>query len=92
MKWTIEIDCSPEEARRFMGMPDVTELHKEMMNKMQENFANLDAESLMKIWMPFMNTQSVDQGFDFWQKMMGEMMKASTSMNFGTSPDNKTKK
>jgi len=23
MKMTIEIDCSPEEARRFMGLPDV---------------------------------------------------------------------
>jgi hypothetical protein len=24
MKVNVEIDCSPEEARRFMGLPDVT--------------------------------------------------------------------
>jgi hypothetical protein len=31
MKVNIEIDCTPEEARRFMGLPDVTGLQEEMM-------------------------------------------------------------
>lgn len=25
MKMTMEVDCTPEEARRFLGLPDVTE-------------------------------------------------------------------
>jgi hypothetical protein len=28
MKATIEIDCTPEEARRFLGLPDVTEANQ----------------------------------------------------------------
>ena len=28
MKMNIEIDCSPEEARRFMGLPDVTKANE----------------------------------------------------------------
>lgn len=28
MKMHIEIDCSPEEARRFMGLPDVTKANE----------------------------------------------------------------
>ena len=81
MKWTIEIDCTPEEARRFMGMPDVSELHKEMFAKMQENFANMDAESMMKYWMPFMQTGNMDQMTDMWQKMM------KASFDFGSNSD-----
>jgi hypothetical protein len=28
MKVNVEIDCTPEEARRFLGLPDVTEANK----------------------------------------------------------------
>ncbi|WP_420606656.1 DUF6489 family protein [Novosphingopyxis sp.] len=28
MKMNIEIDCTPEEARRFMGLPDVTKANE----------------------------------------------------------------
>ena len=28
MKVNIEVDCSPEEMRRFMGLPDVSDVNK----------------------------------------------------------------
>jgi hypothetical protein len=28
MKMTMEVDCTPEEARRFLGLPDVTEANQ----------------------------------------------------------------
>ena len=28
MKMTVEVDCTPEEARRFLGLPDVTEANE----------------------------------------------------------------
>lgn len=28
MKMTFEVDCTPEEARRFLGLPDVTEANE----------------------------------------------------------------
>lgn len=28
MKMTVEVDCTPEEARRFLGLPDVTDANE----------------------------------------------------------------
>ncbi len=45
MKMNIEIDCSPEEARRLLGLPDVTpanEAYVENMTKMLKGAPNLD--------------------------------------------------
>ena len=57
MKMTIEVDCSPEEARRFLGLPDVTPINEHMVqmvkDKMDANMAMLAPEELMKSWMSF---------------------------------------
>ena len=57
MKMTIEVDCTPEEARRFMGMPDVSGLNealvKEMQARMTANMAAVSPDELMKNWMAF---------------------------------------
>lgn len=34
MKVNVEIDCTPEEARRFLGLPDVTEVNKQYTDAM----------------------------------------------------------
>ena len=57
MKMTIEVDCSPEEARRFMGLPDVTPLNehlvKEMQKRIDANRSMLSPEEFLKNWMTF---------------------------------------
>jgi len=57
MKLNIEIDCTPEEARAFMGLPDVSGLNdhlvEEMKKRMDANMAALAPEELMKNWMTF---------------------------------------
>jgi len=57
MKMTVEVDCTPEEARRFMGLPDVSALNealvKEMQDRMASNMAALSPDELMKNWMAF---------------------------------------
>ena len=43
MKVTIEVDCTPEEARAFMGLPDVTEansIYVESMTKAMQSATN----------------------------------------------------
>ncbi len=40
MKITMEIDMSPEEVRKIMGLPDVEPMQKELMTKMQEKMNN----------------------------------------------------
>jgi len=57
MKMTIEVDCTPEEARRFMGLPDFSALNdhlvKEMQNRIDANISMLSPEEFMKNWMSF---------------------------------------
>ena len=57
MKMTIEVDCSPEEARRFLGLPDVSALNDhlvaEMTKRVDANMSLLAPEEFMKNWMSF---------------------------------------
>jgi hypothetical protein len=57
MKMSVEVDCTPEEARRFMGLPDVSALNealvKEMQARMTANMTALSPDELMKNWMAF---------------------------------------
>ncbi|KQW69130.1 hypothetical protein ASE17_13280 [Phenylobacterium sp. Root77] len=57
MKMTIEIDCSPQEARAFLGLPDVTSLNdklvEEMQKRMTSNMAMLSPDELIKNWTAF---------------------------------------
>lgn len=57
MKMTIEVDCSPEEARRFLGLPDVSGLNdhlvSEMTKRVDANISALSPEEFMKNWMSF---------------------------------------
>ena len=55
MKFRVEADCTPVEARAFLGLPDVTPLNeqmvKEMSTRMSANVSLLKPEELMKSWM-----------------------------------------
>jgi hypothetical protein len=57
MKMTIEVDCTPEEARRFLGLPDVSGLNdhlvSEMTKRIDSNMSLLAPEEFMKNWMSF---------------------------------------
>ncbi len=55
MKVNVEIECTPAEARAFMGLPDLTPLNEsmvaEMQKRMQDNLSSMQPEELMKTWM-----------------------------------------
>lgn len=54
MKVTVDIECTPAEARAFLGLPDVSGLNEHLVNEMKrrmdENVAALQPEELMKNW------------------------------------------
>ena len=56
MKVTVEVDCTPEEARRFLGLPDVVPIQQAIMEKLEQRMQSaIDAttpEALLKTWMP----------------------------------------
>ena len=55
MKFKIDIDCTPAEARAFFGLPDLEALNKAMAEKMQERMLGYmdqaDPQELMQNWM-----------------------------------------
>ncbi|HMP63867.1 DUF6489 family protein [Phenylobacterium sp.] len=57
MKMTVEIDCTPAEARAFLGLPDVTDINEkmvaEMSRRMEANMAMASPDELMKAWTAF---------------------------------------
>ncbi|MDD5585835.1 MAG: DUF6489 family protein [Alphaproteobacteria bacterium] len=56
MKVTINVECTPGEARLFMGLPDVRPMQesllKEMEEKMRENMQAMSPEAMLKTWLP----------------------------------------
>lgn len=74
MKIKMEIDMSPEEVRKVMGLPDVEPMQKELMAKMQEKMNTYvdemsDPEVFMKRIMP-MGIQGMDQVQDFFSRFV----------------------
>ncbi len=84
MKMKIEVECTPEEARAFLGLPDVTPLNDAMMarvkEQMEQNLSYLDPEAMAKLWFPI-----GAQGFETMQKVMTQAMASAMPSNGGAS-------
>lgn len=77
MKVNFDIECTPEEARAFLGLPNIAPMQERLMKDMEdriaENFSKLDPETLVKTWMPM----SI-QGWNDMQKMFWNQMSQSS--------------
>lgn len=80
MKVTIEIDCTPEEARSFMGLPDISAAQEAVVEEWQkqamEAMSSMDPQSLFKAWVP--------DGSEGWEKFQNSFW---SSMTNGTKPN-----
>ena len=56
MKFHIEVDCTPEEVRRLIGLPDLSEVHQAYLDQMKDVMAKGVtpdmAETMVRNWMP----------------------------------------
>jgi len=72
MKINVEVDCTPEEARRFMGLPDLTPVHDAYISKMLETVQGgltPDAlTSMLKSWTPM-----GEAGMNLWQNLFEQV-------------------
>jgi hypothetical protein len=77
MKVNIEVEMTPEEARRMMGLPDVSALQQrmleEMEGRMKAGFDAADPEAMMKAWMPGM------EGFEQFQQLLWDSARKAMS-------------
>jgi hypothetical protein len=72
MKVKLDIECTPEEARAFFGLPDVKPLQQTMMKeieaRMLQGLAAMDPNEMMKTWMPT-TLQGLENMQRFWSQM-----------------------
>ena len=78
MKINFDIECTPEEARTFLGLPDVKPMQENLMreveDRMKASLSAMDPETLIKTWMPV-----GVQGFEQLQKMFWSQMGQTSS-------------
>ena len=72
MKVSVDVDCTPEEARRFLGLPDLTPVHEAYVDKLKAAVSEgPSAEVLtdmMKAWGPMS-----EAGLGLWREMFDQM-------------------
>lgn len=89
MKFQINVECSPEEAREFFGLPDVLPMQQELMDmvsrRLSDNIQTMAPEELMKTWVPALFQGWTDIQSNFWKQfshMGGKMGKAPMDFSF----------
>lgn len=74
MKVTVDVDCTPEEARRFLGLPDLSAVHEAYVDKMKAAVSDASGPEamaeMMKAWGPM-----TEAGMAMWRQMLEPMTK-----------------
>ena len=88
MKITVDVDCTPLEARQFMGLPDVEPMQKAVMadieKRMMTEIERYSPESLFKAWLPIagMNAEWLQEFFEARDALTGRACSAPKSSVF----------
>jgi len=86
MKINVDVECTPEEARAFLGLPDVKPMQdavlEEIEDRMRKNLSAMDPETLFKTWLP-MGVQSFEQ----LQKMFWSQIGSAAGQNVSDDGD-----
>ena len=72
MKITVDVDCTPEEVRRFMGLPDLSSVHEAYLARMrstvEQGITPDMIQSLMQGWAPM-----GEAGLTLWRQLLDQM-------------------
>jgi hypothetical protein len=78
MKLNISVDCTPEEARAFLGLPNIDPINEMMVEavkqRLEQNMEMISPEFYLKQW-----TSMGGQASDQFMQMMTAGAKAATS-------------
>ncbi|MDF2095584.1 DUF6489 family protein [Aquibaculum arenosum] len=73
MKITIDIDCTAQEARSFLGLPDVAPMQEALMEEIQQRMRKAlqasEPETLLKTWLPASLQGWEELQKNFWNQM-----------------------
>jgi Family of unknown function (DUF6489) len=77
MKLKLDIDCTAEEARRFLGLPEVQPVQDALLKEVQERMSTsikaMDVKTMIETWLP-----ATLKGFEQFQQMFTAHMAGST--------------
>jgi len=75
MKIQIEIDCTPEEARQFIGLPDIVPMQERLIGQMEDILSKTlsarNPEALLKAWLPEGMPGFEQMQKAFWENFAG---------------------
>jgi hypothetical protein len=84
MKVTVNVECTPEEARTFLGLPDVKPMQDALMAELEDrlrgNIQAMSPESMVQTWLP-----ASMQGADQMQKMFWNQLQQMVAGAVGTA-------
>jgi hypothetical protein len=73
MKITMDVECTPEEARAFLGLPDVKPMQERLMQEVQDrmtaNIRAMEPEAMLRTWLP-----ATLKGFEQMQEIFMSQM------------------
>ena len=76
MKITIDIDCTPQEVRTFLGLPDMEKMNTKLVESMQERikkgFDPEELDKLIRAWMGATGSNISDMQKTFWNMLGGK--------------------
>ena len=91
MKVKFDIECTPQEARAFFGLPNVEPMQdalmKELEERMRDNIRSVDPEVMLKTWLP-----ATIEGWGQVQKMFWDQMGMNPQGNKTSQPAEKKSK
>jgi len=77
MKVTFDIDLTPEEARKLMGLPEIEPMQQRLLDQLEKrissNLSFMDPEQLVKSVLPV-----GAQGFEQFQNLLWGLAKTAT--------------
>jgi hypothetical protein len=81
MKINVEVNCTPEEARAFFGLPDLGPMQQRVLGEIEERLrSSLDAmnpEAIFKTWLPA-SMQGVEQMHQMQQAFWSQLANIAT--------------
>jgi hypothetical protein len=86
MKVTVNVECTPEEARAFLGLPDVAPMQQSLMAdleaRLRANIQAMSPDTMFQTWLPA-SLQNIEQAQKaFWSQIQQTMNGlASTTTN-----------
>ena len=82
MKVNVEVNCTPEEARAFFGLPDLGPMQQRVMGEIEDRLRSslnaMNPETIFKTWLPA-SMQGVEQVQQLQQAFWSQLANIATA-------------